>query len=238
MIECKDFSCYYKVKNGYLAALDELNVIVRDGELLVIVGESGSGKTTFLKGILNQCEHTSGELLVDNVPMQKVDKRDNLFAYVSQEYILYPQMLIYENIAYPLRVMHTPQEEVDRRVREIAQELGLAFLLNRKPRQLSGGQHQRVALARALIKHPRYLLLDEPFSNIDPILHSEMRALIRQIHHTYDATILFVTHDLTEAFSLADRIMVLEDGRLTQIGTPRELRAEPQSDLLRRFLQP
>lgn len=237
MIKCKDFSGYYKVKSGYLAALDELNVSIHDGELLAIVGESGSGKTTFLKCVLNQCEHTSGELLIDGVPVQQVDKRRNLFAYVSQEYILYPQMLIYENIAYPLRVMRTPQEEVDQRVREIARELGLEYLLNRKPRQLSGGQHQRVALARALIKHPRYLLLDEPFSNIDPTLHTEMRELVRAIHRKYDATILFVTHDLAEAFALADRIMVLEDGKAVQIGTPRELRTNPQSELLRRFLQ-
>lgn len=237
MIECKDFSAYYKVKTGYLAALDELNLTIRDGELLAIVGESGSGKTTFLKSVLNQCEHTSGEMLIDGTPVRQVDRQTNLFAYVSQEYILYPQMLIYENIAYPLRVMRTSQEEVDRRVREIARELGLEYLLNRKPRQLSGGQHQRVALARALIKHPRYLLLDEPFSNIDPSLHAQMRDLIRTIHRTYDATILFVTHDLAEAFALADQILVLEDGKKVQLSTPRELRANPQSELLRRFLQ-
>lgn len=237
MIEFKDFSGYYKVKPGYLAALDELNLTVRDGELLAIVGESGSGKTTFLKCVLNQCEHTSGELLIDGIPVQQVDRQSSLFAYVSQEYILYPQMLIYENIAYPLRVMHTPQEEVDRRVRQTARELGLEYLLNRKPRQLSGGQHQRVALARALIKHPRYLLLDEPFSNVDPEVHTQMRELIRTIHRTYDTTILFVTHDLAEAFALADQILVLEDGKAIQHGTPRELRTNPQSELLRRFLQ-
>lgn len=237
MIECKDFSAYYKVKTGYLAALEELNLTIRDGELLAIVGESGSGKTTFLKSVLNQCEHTSGEMLIDGTPVQQVDRQSNLFAHVSQEYILYPQMLIYENIAYPLRVMRTSQAEVDRRVREIARELGLEYLLNRKPRQLSGGQHQRVALARALIKHPRYLLLDEPFSNIDPSFHTQMRDLIRTIHRTYDATILFVTHDLAEAFALADQILVLEDGKNVQLGTPRELRANPQAELLRRFLQ-
>lgn len=238
MIEFRNLSCYYKVKRGYLAAVNELNMTVNDGELLVIVGESGSGKTTLLKGVLNLCENMTGELLIDGVPVQEINKKDNLFAYVSQEYVLYPHMLIYENIAYPLRVMHTRQEEVDHRVREIADELDLTYLLNRKPRQLSGGQHQRVAIARALVKHPKYILFDEPFSNVDPALRDDLREMIRKIHREYDATIMFVTHDLQEAFSLADRIAVLTDGQLEEIGIPRELRKAPKSILLTRFLQP
>lgn len=237
MIEFQDFSCYYKVKKGYLAALDELNLQIADGELLAVVGQSGSGKSTLLKGILNLIEHTTGQLLIDGVSHKNVDLKDNLFAYVSQQYILYPQMMIYENIAYPLRVMHTRQEEVDRRVRDIARQLGLTYLLNRKPRQLSGGQHQRVAIARALIKNPKYILMDEPFSNVDPEKRTELRQLLRQIHKDYDATIVFVTHDLPEAFSLADRIAVLENGKLLEVDTPRKLRTTAQSELLRRYLQ-
>lgn len=238
MIEFKKFSCFYRVKQGYLAAIDELNMTVNDGELLVIVGQSGSGKTTLLKAILNICQDVSGELLVDGIPAQQIEKQDNLFAYVSQDYVLYPRMVIYENIAYPLRTQHTAQEEVDRRVREISRKLGLSYLLNRLPRQLSGGQHQRVAIARALIKHPRYLLMDEPFSNVSPEQRAELRELVRQIHAEFGTTILFVTHELPEAFSLADRIAVLNEGRLEEIGTPMELRENPRSELLTGFLKP
>ena len=236
MIEFKAFSCYYKVKKGFLVAIDELNLIVNDGELLVVVGESGSGKSTLLKSILNLHENTSGTLLINGTPSNEIDMRDNIFAYVSQQYILYPHMLIYENIAYPLRVMKTDHEEVDRRVREIAHKLEITHLLNRKPRQLSGGQHQRVAIARALIKHPKYILMDEPFSNVDPELRGELRQMVRDIHKEYDATILFVTHDLQEAFSLGDRIAVLTNGKLEEIGTPRQLRTEAKSQLLRGHL--
>ena len=236
MIEFRGFSCYYKIKQGYLAALDELDLSVNDGELLVVVGESGSGKSTLLKAILNLQENTSGVLMVDGISVKEIDMRDNIFAYVSQQYILYPHMLIYENIAYPLRVMKTSHEEVDQRVRAIAAQLGISHLLNRKPRQLSGGQHQRVALARALIKHPKYILMDEPFSNVDPELRGELRQMVRDIHKDYDATIIFVTHDLPEAFSLADRIAVLTNGKLEEIGTPRQLRTNAQSELLRGYL--
>ena len=237
MIELRGFSCYYKIKQGYLAALDEVDMVINDGELLVIVGESGSGKSTLLKAILNLQQHTSGKLLIDETPANEIDMKDNIFAYVSQQYILYPHMIIYENIAYPLRVMKTRQEEVDRRVREIAQKLCITHLLNRKPRQLSGGQHQRVALARALIKHPKYILMDEPFSNVDPELRGELRDMIRNIHKEYDTTIVFVTHDLQEAFSLGDRIAVLNNGKLEEIGTPRQLRTAAQSELLRGYLE-
>ena len=202
----------------------------------MILGESGSGKSTLLKSILNLQENTSGVLLIDGVSVKEIDMRDNIFAYVSQQYILYPHMLIYENIAYPLRVMKTSHEEVDQRVRAIATQLGISHLLNRKPRQLSGGQHQRVALARALIKHPKYILMDEPFSNVDPELRGELRQMVRDIHKDYDATIIFVTHDLQEAFSLGDRIAVLTDGKIEEIGTPRQLRTTAQPELLREYL--
>lgn len=236
MIEFRNASCFYKIKQGYLAAVDEFSLTVSDGELLVIAGESGCGKTTLLRSVLGLCRNMSGEVLIDGVAAGQVDMRDNLFAYVSQEYVLYPRMSIYENIAYPLRNSRAPHEEVDRRVREIAAKLGLSYLLGRLPRHLSGGQHQRVAIARALVKNPQYILFDEPFSNVSPELRAELREMIRTIHREYAATILFVTHDLQEAFSLADRIAVMEDGKLLEVGTPMELRTEAKSELLRNYL--
>lgn len=237
MIEFRNASCYYKVKQGYLAAVDEVSLTIPDGELLVIVGESGSGKTTLLRSVLGLCHDTSGDILVDQVPVGQIDMRDNLFAYVSQEYVLYPRMTIYENIAYPLRNSQAPHEEVDRRVREIAERLGLSYLLGRLPRQLSGGQHQRVAIARALVKNPQYILMDEPFSNVGPDVREELRSMIKTIHREYAATILFVTHDMQEAFSLADRIAVMEEGKLVDVGTPMELRTEAKSELMRNYLK-
>ena len=237
MIEFRDFSCYYKVKKGYLVALDKIDLTVANGELLVVVGESGSGKSTLLKSILNLINNTSGKLLVDGAPVGEIDLKSNLFSYVSQQYVLYPRMMIYENIAFPLRAMHTRQEEVDERVRAIAKELGIYHLLNRKPKQLSGGQHQRVAIARALIKRPKYILMDEPFSNLDPETRGEMRQMLRDIHKTYNSTIIFVTHDLGEAFSLADRIAVLTDGKIEETGTPLSLRTTAKSELLRGYLK-
>ena len=236
MIEFRDFSCYYKVKKGFLVALDGIDLTVGDGELLVVAGESGSGKSTLLKAVLNMIDNTTGELLIDGTPVSGIDYKDNLFAYVSQQYVLYPRMIIYENIAFPLRNMNTRQEEVDLRVREIAKELGIYHLLTRKPSQLSGGQHQKVAIARALIKHPKYILMDEPFSNLDPEMRAEMRQMLRDIHKTYDATVIFVTHDLGEAFALADRIAVITDGKIEETGTPRELRTGAKSELLRGYL--
>lgn len=235
MIAFENFSCYYKVKGGYLAALDEISFQVHDGELLSVVGTSGCGKTTLLKCILNLTQNTSGKLLIDGIPANEISYRDNIFAYVSQAYVLYPHLTIYENIAYPLRTMKTKQEEVDIRVREIAKVLELSAFLNRKPKQLSGGQQQRVAIARAIIKNPQYILMDEPFSNLAQDMRYELREVVRNIHKTYHATIIFVTHDIGEAFSLADRLLVLENGNVVESGTPNELRKKNNSDLLKRF---
>ena len=143
--------------------------------------------------------------------------------YVKQELSLYPHLTVYENIAFPLRTIHATQEEVDRRVKEIANLLEIEWLLTRKPKQLSGGQNQRVALARALIKNPVMVLFDEPFSNIDPTLRTQLRLLVKKVHNTFGCTILFVTHDLSDALSLADRVVILDNGSIVAIGTPQEL---------------
>ncbi len=234
-IEFRDFSCYYKNKNQYITALSELNLSVEEGEFLVVVGDSGSGKSTLLKACLGLAEFFDGDLLLDGKSVENISLKDGEFAFVRQEIVLYPNLTVYENIAFPLRMMKTPYGEVDRRVREMAELIGMEKLLTRKPRQLSGGQQQRVAIGRALIKNPIYLFFDEPFSNVDSQLRAELRQLVKTIHQKFKPTVIFVTHDLPEAFALADRLVVLEKGQIVEAGTPAQLYADPQSDLLRTF---
>ena len=238
MIKCNDFSAFYVNKNEQFTALSKLNFSVDRGELFVVVGESGSGKTTLLKSILRMIPYVDGEMLVDGVPIDDLDIKTCNFAFVDQEVTLYPRKTVYENIAFPLLMNRTPYEEIDRRVKEIADIMDIRWLLSRKPKQLSGGQHQRVGLARALIKKPDLVLLDEPFSNLDPEIRGQMRQLLRQMHQQYHTTIVFVTHDLGEAFSLADRMMVLNNGKIEVIGSPTELIENPRSELLEVYLKP
>ncbi len=231
-IQFENFSAFYKTRKTTQQVLNGLDLQVSDGELLVILGSSGCGKTTLLKCLLNQCEYTDGTLLVDGLPAADWFRYAGTIGYVRQEAALYPHMTVYENIAFPLRSMHTAQAEIDRRVKEIADTLDIRYLLTRKPRQLSGGQQQRVSIARALVKNPGILALDEPFSNLDTGLRSDLRQLIRDIHSRFQTTILFVTHDIGEAFSLADRIVVLEDGKIADDGTPITLLHTHNSKLL------
>lgn len=222
-IEFQDFSCYYKHKKEYIPALEHVELTVQKGELLVVLGQSGSGKTTLLKCILGLCEYISGQLYIDGVATDDFRVTNSNIGYIKQELSLYPHMTVYDNIAFPLRMIHTTQDEVDQRVKEVAALLEIDYLLTRKPKQLSGGQLQRVSIARALVKNPLTLLMDEPFSNVDPSLHAELRQLIRKIHQIYGCTIIFVTHDLTDALSLADRVVILEGGKIEAIGTPQAL---------------
>ena len=234
-IQFDDFSAYYKQKKVYAAALDHLSLRIEKGEFFVVVGASGSGKSTLLKCILGLNRDIEGDLYIDGVSIDDMNAKDGNMAYVTQEIALYPHLTVYENIAFSLRLMHTPQDEVDRRVKEMAELTQIKWLLTRKPRQLSGGQQPRVAIARALVKHPQLLLFDEPFSNIDPALRLELRQLVKAVHRRLGATTVFVTHDLSEAFFLADRIAVLEEGNVVQIGTPDELWKNPQAALLQAF---
>lgn len=229
----KNFTAFYSYKKQYYIALDKLNLTIGDGDFVAVTGASGSGKTTLLKCIAGLHELTEGELWADGERIEELPLQDRSIAYVAQEYSLYPQMTVYENIAYPLRMMHTPYEEMARRVKATAKELEIDWLLTRKPKELSGGQQQRVAIARAIVKKPRVLLLDEPFSNLEPALHSRMRQLIKQIHDRQRQTILLATHDLADAFSLAAQVIVLKDGSVEQIGPPGQIRLEPESNFIK-----
>ena len=233
IIKASAFSCYYKINGESQQILKDLDFSVQSGEIFVVVGESGGGKTTLLKCIAGLCSFIEGELIVDG----ESNGAPTNIGYVRQEYVLYPHMTVYENIAFPLRMMKTPQREVDQRVKEIAEALEIRWLLTRKPKQLSGGQQQRIAIARALVKRPQIILMDEPFSNLSHESRLELRKLVKSINQTYGTTVVFVTHDLGEAFFLADRIMVLTDGEVEEIATPEELRAQASSELLRGFLQ-
>ncbi len=235
VIEFKNFDCFYKVKNGYFTALSRINLEVEDGELLVVIGESGSGKSTLLKSCLGMAEYFTGDLLIDGISVEDIDLKTSKFAYVNQEFALYPNLTIYENIAFPLRVMKATQKEIDRRVKEIAELMGISFLLTRKPRHISIGQQQRAAIARALIKNPSFVFFDEPFANVDAVLRKELRDVVKRMHSELKWTSVFVTHDLSEAFYLADRIVVLEDGKIVETGTPEEIKNAPSSELTKHF---
>ena len=173
---------------------------------------------------------------MDGVSVDEIDLKRGRYAYVSQEIGLYPSLTVYKNIAFPLSVTHTLPQEIDKRVKKIAAELGIDFLLSRKPSQLSIGQQQRVAIARSLIKDPTIMYFDEPFSNLDPALRLELRAVVKKLHDTYGTTVVFVTHDISEALAIADRIAVLEKGKLVEIGTAEYLVQNGKSELIKGFL--
>ncbi len=215
-IEFHNFSCYYRYKKELIPALRDVTLSVQQGEFIALVGPSGSGKTTLLKACLGLADRFEGDLLVEGTPVEQLDTQKKNYAYVSQDIVLFPNMTVYENIAFPLRMCRTPQKEVDRRVKELAQLLDIAILLTRKPRQLSLGQQQRVALGRSLVKQPDILFADEPFANLDPVLRRELGALLATYHRTYKPTVLFVTHDVQEAAGLADRTVTVQDGTVTQ----------------------
>lgn len=237
-IKFEKLSAYYPKRKGeYVIALDKIEMTINDGEFFVVVGPSGCGKSTLLKSITGRTKLTEGKLLIDGTPSGDVDMREGIMSLVTQDYSLYPQKTVYENIAYPLRIMRTSAEEIDERVKEIARALDIELLLSRKPRQLSGGQHQRVAIARALVKNPRVLLFDEPFSNLHPDLRVQLRILVKALHEKQRPTVVFVTHDLSEAMYLADRIAVLNGGELEQVGTPLEIKTRPQNAFVRSFFQ-
>ncbi len=224
-------------KYGQHMILENLSLEVREGELLVLVGPSGCGKSTVLKMIAGLDEPTAGDIRIAGRSVRGLEPKDRDIAMVFQSYALYPHMNVFENMAFGLRVSRKfSEEEIKSRVEEAASLLQLGKLLDRKPKHLSGGQRQRVALGRALVRKPKVFLFDEPLSNLDAHLRSQMRAEIRKLQQRLGVTSIFVTHDQTEATTMGDRIAVLQGGRLQQIGTPSEVYLKPANRFVAGFI--
>ncbi|MDY0500068.1 ATP-binding cassette domain-containing protein [Pasteurella multocida] len=205
--------------NGFHAVQD-FNLNVEDQEFIALVGPSGCGKSTLLRMIAGLEDISSGEFYIDERLVNDVEAKDRDIAMVFQSYALYPHMSVYDNMAFALKLRKFPKEEIDRKVKEAAKILGLDGLLSRKPKALSGGQRQRVALGRTIVRSPKVFLMDEPLSNLDAKLRGNMRAEIIRIHKSLHATTIYVTHDQTEAMTMADRIVVMKAGVVQQIGAP------------------
>ena len=221
---------------GDVVAVDNLSLEIADREFLTLLGPSGCGKTTTLNIIAGLETPTSGRVLfdADDVTDMPPERRD--VAMVFQSYALYPHMRVFDNIAFGLRMRRTPPAEVKRRVREVAEAMEIDRLLQRKPRQLSGGQRQRVALARAIVRDPRMFLLDEPLSNLDAKLRVSMRTEIKRLHAELEKTFVYVTHDQAESLILSDRIAILNDGLLQQLGTPNDIYNKPANAFVAGFV--
>jgi multiple sugar transport system ATP-binding protein len=216
-----------KVYGGETPAVRDLNLKVGEGEFVVLVGPSGCGKTTALRMAAGLEEITDGEIRIGERVVNDLAPRERDIAMVFQNYALYPHKTVYENLAFGLRMRKVPKEEQRRRVEEIAQKLGLADMLGRRPAQLSGGQRQRVAMGRAIVREPKAFLMDEPLSNLDAKLRVQMRAEIARIQKTLQVTTLYVTHDQVEAMTMGDRVAVMRDGVLQQVDTPQRLYDAP-----------
>jgi ABC-type sugar transport system ATPase subunit len=221
---------------GAVDAVRELSLEIADGEFMVLVGPSGSGKTTALRMLAGLESVTSGSIYIGDRVVNRVDPRERDVAMVFQDYALYPQMTVFDNLAFGLRRRKVPREEIGRRVEEAARVLDIGALLQRRPGQLSGGQAQRVALGRALVRDPQVFLMDEPLSNLDAKLRTQTRGEIRRLQQEVATTTVYVTHDQVEAMTMGDRIAVMNDGVLEQVGTPEELYERPANRFVAGFI--
>jgi multiple sugar transport system ATP-binding protein len=225
-----------KVFENGEAAVCDLSLGIHDGEFMVLVGPSGSGKSTALRMVAGLEEATSGTIRIGERVVNDVAPRDRDIAMVFQNYALYPHMSVRENIGFPLRLHRTRRREVKTRVGDAAELLGIAELLERRPRQLSGGQRQRVAMGRSIVREPQAFLMDEPLSNLDAKLRVEMRAYIARLHQRLETTTLYVTHDQTEAMTMADRVAVMRAGRIEQVDVPQAIYARPANVFVAGFI--
>jgi multiple sugar transport system ATP-binding protein len=223
-------------KFGEVTAVNDMTFEVKDREFLVLVGPSGCGKSTTLRLVAGLEELTSGNIYIGDRLVNDVAPKDRDIAMVFQSYALYPHMSVFDNLAFGLKLRKTPRKEIDRRVHEAAEILGISALLNRKPKQLSGGQRQRVALGRAIVREPKVFLMDEPLSNLDAKLRVATRAELIKLHQRLQTTVVYVTHDQVEAMTMGSRIAVLRDGILQQLDTPQTLYDEPANMFVAGFI--
>ena len=226
----------YKVYDGGVRAVNDFDLDIKDKEFVVFVGPSGCGKSTTLRMIAGLEEITAGQLFIDGELMNEVEPKNRDIAMVFQSYALYPHMTVYENMAFGLKLRHTPKDEIDRRVKAAAEILEISELLTRKPKALSGGQRQRVALGRTIVRNPKVFLLDEPLSNLDAKLRVSMRSEITKLHEKLETTFIYVTHDQTEAMTMGNRIVVMKDGFIQQVDTPITLFEDPSNLFVATFL--
>lgn len=225
-----------KVYPGGVRVIDSFDLEVAGGEFLTFVGPSGCGKSTLLNLLAGFEKPTAGIIRIDGEVVNERAPSDRGVAMVFQSYALYPHLDVRSNIAFPLEVARAPRAEIEERVKEVADRLGLSGLLSRRPRELSGGQRQRVALGRALVRRPKLCLFDEPLSNLDAALRGQMRAEIKKLHEELGATFIYVTHDQAEAMTLSDRVVVLNKGRIEQAGAPREVYERPATRFVASFV--
>ncbi len=221
---------------GKTEVVHGINLDIKDKEFLVLVGPSGCGKSTLLRMVAGLESISQGTISIGGKVVNDVAPKDRGLAMVFQNYALYPHMTVFNNISFGLKLRKTPTSEIKQRVEEVARILGLETLLKRKPHELSGGQRQRVAMGRAMVRKPSVFLFDEPLSNLDAKLRIQMRAEIKRLHHRVNATIIYVTHDQVEAMTLADRIVVLKEGSIEQVGTPMELFSQPVNTFVAGFI--
>ncbi len=225
-----------KIYDNKVTAVHDFNLEIADKEFIVLVGPSGCGKSTTLRMVAGLEDISEGDLLIDGKRMNDVEPKDRDIAMVFQNYALYPHMTVAENMAFALKLRKVPKEEIDKKVREAAEILDITQYLDRKPKALSGGQRQRVAIGRAIVRSPRVFLMDEPLSNLDAKLRNQMRAEIIKLRQRIDTTFIYVTHDQTEAMTLGDRIVIMKDGFIQQIGTPQEVFDHPANVFVAGFI--
>ncbi|UTR14198.1 sn-glycerol-3-phosphate ABC transporter ATP-binding protein UgpC [Salipaludibacillus sp. LMS25] len=230
------FESLYKIYDGDVQAVTDFNLDIEDKEFIVFVGPSGCGKSTTLRMVAGLEDISKGSLYIGEDKVNDVAPKDRDIAMVFQNYALYPHMNVYENMAFGLKLRKFKKEDIDQRVKDAARILGLTEMLDRKPKAMSGGQRQRVALGRAIVRNPKVFLMDEPLSNLDAKLRVQMRSEIIKLHHRLQTTTIYVTHDQTEAMTMASRIVVMKDGFIQQVGAPKDIYDFPENVFVGGFI--